>query len=785
MRRAGSAGSNASGSSGFGFGLFDDAGAGAGSSGSGSGSGAVLLSGAGGKRKRDAKAERAAAKAAAKAEAQEAARAAREAALVRTGTTAAEAAKRAARFRAASSGHGSEKGDSFGRESRRERAAAAKVPLDGDDGAGDGALGDDWEAATAGTVRGLSTALEKRYFRLIAAPDPARVRPEPVLRRAFAYVLAKAAAEGLHLGPAAAASGWSINADAARAAYALEGKEGAAEAITAAEAAAVAAADATNAAEAADTAAAASEAAAGHRRQHPLSRDPAAAAATAAVAVPPSADWLPAPAIRASASVYKGYLCDQLKAIRQDLTVQRLRGPFTAAVYETHARLAAQHGDAPELVMCLTQLAALHGSGTDTIHASPAAAAMTGAEVGGAAGASAPAAAGAPAPAQQQAQAAFSCPSAVLEIVAYRLIYSLFAGASADAETRALLRSLPPPALAHRSVAHALAVRAAYINGNSRRFFGVLREHAPGHAAFVMRLLFHRARLAALKSVVASYKPTVPLPLLSRTLAFDSEGEAVAWMTRAGAAVRPASESEVLSFGGPDVAGLPFDVGDDAAGSDTGTSAVAETAESAQQQQAQQAQVLLLLDCRASAIQNVHEMVDTEELQLGLHAPAAAGAAGATGAAGAPEAAAPAAAAVSADVGGVSEDASHRPAKRARGGSINAPPASSSSDTEAAQPQPHPATAAAAAAAAAGELAQPPAAGSVQASGGPAAAMDEAAADGSGSSSDGDEARDIFDQDDDDDDDDAGEDEDEAEAGDQTADDDQGGDENQEGDDDE
>ena len=69
---------------------------------------------------------------------------------------------------------------------RRARIATAAVV---DAGAAEDQRWDDF------VIRGTCQTLDKSYFRLTAAPDPADVRPEPVLRRALERLVGQLAAE--------------------------------------------------------------------------------------------------------------------------------------------------------------------------------------------------------------------------------------------------------------------------------------------------------------------------------------------------------------------------------------------------------------------------------------------------------------------------------------------------------------------------------------------------------------------------------------------------------------
>ncbi|CAM0955157.1 unnamed protein product [Alopecurus aequalis] len=176
----------------------------------------------------------------------------------------------------------------------------------------------------------------------------------------------------------------------------------------------------------------------------------------------------------------KNYLfkCDQLKSIRQDLTVQRIQNELTVKVYETHARLALQAGDLPEFNQCQSQLKRLYREGNKGCY---------------------------------------------FEFSAYNLLCVML-HSNNKRDLLSSMASLSKEAKQDGAVKHALAVHSAVSSGNYVIFFKLYKQ-GPNLNSCLMDLYVERMRFEAIKCISRSYRPTVPAGYVARILGFLLDGD--------------------------------------------------------------------------------------------------------------------------------------------------------------------------------------------------------------------------------------------------------------------
>ncbi|PAV91815.1 hypothetical protein WR25_18975 [Diploscapter pachys] len=196
------------------------------------------------------------------------------------------------------------------------------------------------------------------------------------------------------------------------------------------------------------------------------------------------------------------YLSDQLRSIRQDLTVQRIRDKFTVQVYEINARISLENKDREEFNQCQSQLRLLYQEVSD-------------------------------------------CPNRA-EFLAYRLLY--YIAVENQIDIASLLRELTPALKEDECVKFAMNVRRAEALGEYEKFFKLFKN-APKMCPFIMDLFVERARKKALSVIFKAYRPTFQIKELASTLAYEEECDLVDFLRESGVECELGGSVDLRNYG--------------------------------------------------------------------------------------------------------------------------------------------------------------------------------------------------------------------------------------------
>jgi hypothetical protein len=151
------------------------------------------------------------------------------------------------------------------------------------------------------------------------------------------------------------------------------------------------------------------------------------------------------------------YICEQMKSIRQDLTIQGIRNDFTVEVYETHARIALKNGDWSEFNQCQSQLGVLYDEGL---------------------------------------------PGHKPEFMAYRVLYHMLTNETADFIE--VFKKITADMMSDPAIVHSMKLREAWSSDNYSKFFRLYKV-TPNCGRHLVELFIDRERKSALRIMTKAY----------------------------------------------------------------------------------------------------------------------------------------------------------------------------------------------------------------------------------------------------------------------------------------
>lgn len=203
------------------------------------------------------------------------------------------------------------------------------------------------------------------------------------------------------------------------------------------------------------------------------------------------------------------WYCSQFKALRQDLTVQRIFNAFAVDVYETHAKIALEEDDINEYNQSQTQLKELY----DSIHG------------------------------HENEEGNEGALKNMNEFVSYRIIYYVFLSGNkkyegGSSDVLKIINKLSAEQRSDPFIHHSLLVRAAVADNDYHKFFQ-LQDSAPNMSDYLMDKIVPSVRQNALQTICKAYRPSVSTSFVLRELGFnpDDRQECLsgkAWMESCG-----------------------------------------------------------------------------------------------------------------------------------------------------------------------------------------------------------------------------------------------------------